>query len=232
LEAREQIEAAYFHPSDRHVRINFVTSLDGAVEVGGRSGPLGGAADRAAFMAMRAVADVVLVGAGTARAEDYGPVRLAPEVQARRQSRGQSPRPPLAVVTATGALDPGARMFEADRQVIVFTTEGVVRRCPDLGAVADLVACGSGLVDVGQVVSELHARGLGRILCEGGPSLCRSLFEAGLVDEMCLTLAPVLAGEGHHQLSQAWAGAPVPLELVAVMEGDGMLLTRYARADR
>jgi riboflavin biosynthesis pyrimidine reductase len=230
LEGPEAVEGAYLPPGDRHLRINFVATLDGAVEVGGRSGPLGGPVDRSAFMAMRAVADVVLVGAGTARAEDYGPVRLAPEVQARRRARGQSSLPPLAVVTATGALEPGSRMFEADRDVIVFTSEGVALERRSLTAVAEVVACGAGVVDVKHVVADLHGRGLGRILCEGGPSLSRSLFEAGLVDELCLTLSPMLAGEGHHHLGQAWGGAPGQFELVALMEGDGMLLTRYAVA--
>lgn len=228
LEDQAAIEEAYLHPSDRHVRINFVTSLDGAVEVGGRSGPLGGPADRAAFMAMRAVSDVVLVGAGTARTENYGPVRLSTEVQDRRRSRGQASRPPLAVVTARGDLDPGARMFEADREVIIFTTERVVTGRPDLAEVADMVACGAGVVDVGQVVADLHRRGLGRILCEGGPALTRSLFEAELVDELCLTWSPILAGEGSHRLSEGWLGDPGRLSLSALMEGDGMVITRYA----
>jgi riboflavin biosynthesis pyrimidine reductase len=74
VDSPADLEAVYALPPHRHVRTNFVTSLDGAVELEGRSASLGGPADRAAFMAMRAVADVVMVGAGTARAERYGPV--------------------------------------------------------------------------------------------------------------------------------------------------------------
>lgn len=228
LASRAEIEEAYIHPSGRHLRVNFVASLDGAVEVGGRSGPLGGPADRAAFMAMRAVADVVLVGAGTVRAEDYGPVRLIEEVQERRIRRGQSPRPPLAVVSARGDLSPAARLFEADRDVIVFTTEAVAEARRDLADVAEIVPCGSGGVDVSIVLAELRRRGMGRILCEGGPALTRSLFAAGLVDELCLTLSAVLAGEGRQRLTQGWTGGTGPLELTALMEGDGMVITRYA----
>lgn len=230
LEDRAALEAAYLHPSDRHLRINFVASLDGAVEVGGRSGPLGGPADRDAFMAMRAVADVVMVGAGTARAEDYGPVRLREDAQGRRRDRGQSPRPPLAVVSARGELSTGARMFEPDRDVIVYTTKEVAAARPDLAAVAEVVACGSLAVDVTAVVADLHGRGLGRILCEGGPALTRSLFEAGLVDEICLTFAPVMAGEGHRRLSEMWPVEAGQFSLVSLMEGDGMIITRYAVA--
>lgn len=232
LDTREAIEDAYLHPSGHHLRINFVASLDGAVEVGGRSAPLGGPADRAAFMAMRAVADVVMVGAGTARAEDYGPVRLNPQSQERRVARRQSPRPPLAVITARGDISAGARMFEADRDVIIFTTGPVAAVRPDLAEVADVVACGTEGVDVKAVVSELQARGLGRILCEGGAALSRSLFGAGLVDELCLTFSPLLAGEGHHRLSEAWAGEAGRFHLAGLMEGDGMVLTRYAVGPR
>ena len=232
LDGNEAVEAAYLPPSARHLRLNFVTSLDGAVEVGGRSGPLGGPADRAVFMAMRAVADVVMVGAGTARAENYGPVRLGEDVQSRRRQRGQSARPPLAVVTSRGEIDLSARMFEPDRDVILFTTEATASARPELSEVADVVVAGQGMVDLGAVVGELHRRGLGRILCEGGPALARSLFVAGLVDELCLTLAAVLAGEGHHDLSESWSGEPRTLELNALMEGDGMLITRYSVVTR
>lgn len=228
LEDQASIEVAYLHPADRHLRLNFVASLDGAVEVGGRSGPLGGPADRAAFMAMRAVADVVMVGAGTARAESYGPVRLAADVQDRRRTRGQRPRPPLAVITARGDLDPGARMFEPDRDVIIYTTERVAAGRADLREVAEVVPCGVGVVDVAEVVAHLRGRGLGRILCEGGPALTRSLFEADLVDEMCLTFSPVMAGEGNHRLSEGWRGEAARFQLHALMEGDGMVLTRYS----
>jgi riboflavin biosynthesis pyrimidine reductase len=229
VEGKEALEELYLPTADEHLRINFVTSLDGAVEVGGRSGPLGGPADRAVFMAMRAVADVVMVGAGTARAENYGPVRLDDGVQARRTARGQTARPPLAVITARGDLDPSARMFEPDRDVIVFTTEPVARERADLAAVADVVPAGERAVDMLEVVAELRRRGMGRILCEGGPSLCRSLFEVELVDELCLTLAPVLAGVGNHQLAEAWHGDIARFELTSALEGDGMLITRYAK---
>ena len=228
LESQEAIEDSYLIPSGPHLRVNFVLSLDGAVEIGGRSGPLGGPPDRASFMAQRAVADAVLVGAGTARAENYGPVRLDPDVQARRVKRGQPGRPPLALVTAHGDLDTGARVFEDDQEVLVFTTELVADRRPELSAVAEVVTAGTETVDVGAVVSELQRRGLGRILCEGGPALTGSLLHEGLVDELCLTFAPILAGYGHRRISDGWGVDPRALRLLTLMESGGMLLTRYA----
>ena len=228
FESQESIEAAYLIQTGPHLRVNFVISLDGAVEVGGKSRPLGGPADRAVFMAMRAVADVILVGAGTARAENYGPVRLDPDVQQRRLERGQPAIPPIALVTARGELDPASRIFESDQEVVVFTTESAVGRRPDLTAFADVCTVGLDAVDVDAVVAELHRRGQSRILCEGGPALTGALLAAGVVDELCLSLSPVVAGQGHRQINHGWGVDPVSLRLLALMEGDGMLVTRYA----
>ncbi len=121
-------------------------------------------------------------------------------------------------------------MFEPDRNVIVYTTEEAAEARPDLAAVAEVVACGTLAVDVKAVVADLHGRGLGRILCEGGPALTRSLFAAGLVDELCLTFAPVMAGEGHRRLSETWPDEAGQFSLVSLMEGDGMIIARYAVA--
>lgn len=229
VETAEDLEDAYVHPEPHHLRVNFVTSLDGAVEIEGRSGPLGGPADRQAFMAMRAVADVVLVGAGTAEAEDYGPVKLAADVQGRRAQRGQAAVPRLAVVTARGRLDRDARMFSGGEPVIILTTEALAGSRPDLADVAEMVACGTDHVDLVTAVSELHQRGLGRVLCEGGPTLTRSLFDADQVDELCVTFSPVMAGEGRYRLAHAWSGEPRRFTLSGLLEGDGMLMAAYAR---
>ena len=228
LESQEAIEDSYLIPAGPHLRVNFVISLDGAVEIGGRSRPLGGPADLASFMAQRAVADVILVGAGTARAENYGPVRLDADVQDRRVRRGQLPIPPMALVSASGDVDTGARVFEDDQEVIVFTTELAAARHVELAGVADVVTAGPDHVDAGAVVAELRRRGYFRILCEGGPALTGTLLHDGLVDELCLTLSPILAGFGHRRISDGWGVDPLSLRLTTLMESDGMLLTRYA----
>src|SRR5207237_703238 len=92
-------------------RINMISSLDGAIAVNGRSGLLGGAGDRQVFHVLRSLADVILVGAGTARAERYGPARIDPEIQERRRARGQTAVPPIAVVTRSCHLDWSAPFF-------------------------------------------------------------------------------------------------------------------------
>lgn len=226
LAGREDLERVYLPPRPQHLRINFVASLDGAVEVDGRSGPLGGPADRSAFLAMRAVTDVVLVGAGTARAEDYGPVRVAADAADRRRIRGQPPRPVLAVVTARADLDPRARLFGGD-PVLVLTTEEAARARPDLAEVAEVVPCGRIAVDVAAVVGELRRRALGRVLCEGGPALARSLLMADLVDELCLTLSPMVAGAGQRLFDDAPMTPAGPFTLGGLIEADSLLLARY-----
>lgn len=233
IDGNEALEAFYYVPVAPHVRVDFVTSLDGAIEIGGRSAPLGGAADRAAFMAMRAVADVVMVGAGTVRAENYGPVRLDEPVQERRLGRGQTALPRLAIVSGNADMDPGAKVFTGGVKPLVLTTSGAAARRTDLSPVAELIDCGAEVVDVRRVVDVLISRDMPRILCEGGPALLRSLLSEGLVDELCQTFSPVLAGSQHRRLTGDQAlPMPLPLRLEGLLEGDGLLLARYGRADR
>ncbi len=232
LASRESVEAFYLHPSDVHLRLNLVTSLDGAVEIDGLSGPLGVPADREAFVAMRAAADVVLVGAGTVRAESYGPVKLGADRRARRESRGQSSVPRLAVVSGSAEFDVASTLFDSEGQVIVYTSDGQVSRRGELARVAEVVGAGAKDVQLAAVVADLRERGLGRILCEGGPTLFGALIAAGLVDELCVTVSPLLAGRGRLGFASGTTSAPLSLSLETVCEGDGALLLRYRAAGR
>lgn len=217
------------------VRATMISSLDGAVSVGGRSGALGGAADREVFGVLRSLADVVLVGAGTVRAEGYGPVRLGDGLRAARARRGQLGVPPLAVVTRTGRLDWGAPLFAAaESRPIVYTPAGAaegVRRRAAAGAAADVVAAGEGRVDPHLVLGDLFARGHRSVLLEGGPELNASFAEAGVIDELCLTVAPCLAGgAGPGVLGAAALEHPVRTTVVHLLESDGYLFYRLALA--
>ncbi len=223
------LETEYLAPTDRHLRANFAVSIDGMVTVGGRSSPLSGPADRAAFMAMRAVTDVILVGAGTVRAENYGPVRLEDAATERRLARGQAPLPALAIVSNRADLAPTARVFTGGAKPLLLTSARAAAARDDLAVLAEMVVCGDDAVDLTQGVIALRARGLGRVLCEGGPMLLESLIEAGLLDELCCTSAPALVGPGHRSLAgdRVWP-EPFRLQLTAALEGDGMILARYA----
>ncbi|MBW3621651.1 MAG: dihydrofolate reductase family protein [Actinobacteria bacterium] len=203
-----------------------VASVDGSAVVDGRSTGLGGAADRAAFRRLRETCDVILVGAGTVRGEDYRPPRAPDDVVARRAARGLAARATIAVVTASGQLDADARLF-ADptyRPVVVTSAATDVAHLAD---VADVVRCGEVAVDLRLALERLAARGAAHVLCEGGPSLNASLLRAGLVDELFLTVAPALVGSSPHRILDGALDAPVELELVGLRHHEGELLLRY-----
>ncbi|WP_066062672.1 pyrimidine reductase family protein [Frankia sp. EI5c] len=214
-----------------HVRSNFVASVDGAIEIDGRSGALGGPADLKVFRLLRWLSDVVLVGAGTARTENYGPVPVPRERQERRVAAGLAPIPPVAVVSGRLDLDPQARLFGGPVRPLLLTCEAAP---PDrrraLEPVADIVICGERSVEPPAALAALTTRGLRRVLTEGGPTLHGQFAAAGLLDEVCVTVAPVLAGPGRlgMMMGPPWS-APIGLRLVHVLEEDGVLFLRLGR---
>jgi riboflavin-specific deaminase-like protein len=213
------------------VRCNMISTLDGAVAVEGRSGLLGGPADRQVFQVLRALADVVLVGAGTVRAEGYGPVRVSPELRTGREARGQSPVPPIAVVTGAGDLDWSSPFFtEAEARPIVLTTSSLDARARRRAEeVADVVLAGEDRVDPRAALSHLGAAGLRSVLLEGGPGLNAAVVQAGMLDELCLTIAPrMVAGSGPRVLAGPELPGPLLLEPVHLLEEDGFLFYRLA----
>jgi riboflavin biosynthesis pyrimidine reductase len=217
------------------VRANMVTSADGAAWLDGRAGGLSGPADRMVFSVLRSLADVILVGAGTARAERYRPVRDTEALPRLRE--GRSATPPIAVVSRAldldldGPLLAGAAAGRA--RTIVLTTEAAP---PDRRAAAaqhaDVVVVGEDLVTAAGAVSALASRGLTRILAEGGPTLLGFIAAARLLDDLCLTYSPTLVGGDAGRIVVAPAGqggsaALAGLSLAHVLEDDGHLLCRY-----
>lgn len=216
----------YAYPADLatpYVRVNFVSSADGAAAVDGRSGGLGSDADRQVFGLLRELAEVVLVGAGTVRAEDYR--------GARRATRGRDTPPPIAVVTGSADLDPTSRLFTdtAAPPLVLTLRTAPARRLEALADVgADVVAMDRLTPEA--VLAELGRRGLHRVLCEGGPSLFGALHAADAVDELCLTVAPLLAGGTSGRIARGPDGAPPrPMDLVGALRAGGSLLLRYRR---
>lgn len=203
------------------VRAGFVASVDGATVVGGSSRPLQTPADQAVFHVLRAVADAVVVGAGTARAEDYGPVRPRPVGAAWRAGRGLPPQPPMVLVSRSLDLDPAARCFAGPTVVVTCAAASGADRYPDV------VVAGDHEVDLAEAVRQLADRGLTRLLCEGGPQLLTALLRQRLVDELCLTSTPVLLGPARGLLVEP-QDPPVALTLQTLVDGgDGVLLARY-----
>ncbi|MFC7762091.1 pyrimidine reductase family protein [Catellatospora bangladeshensis] len=199
----EQLLAAYPRADRLLLRANMITSLDGAATLEGRSGALGSPADQDLMKRLRMQADVVLVGAGTIRVEGYGATLLDAEAQAWRTAHGLTPHPRFAVVTRSG--DVPAKFFtDPPARPIVITYASAPHDYP---GDAEVIDCGDSSVDPAVMVAELAARGLTQILCEGGPHLLGGLVAADLVDELCLTVSPTLAGPGSVRIV---AGPPSP----------------------
>jgi riboflavin biosynthesis pyrimidine reductase len=214
-----------------HLRLNFVTSPDGAATVAGLSAGLQTPGDNRIFGVLRDLADVVLVGAGTIRDEGYGALRPGARRRARRVGLGRAEVPVLAVVSNRLDLDPGAALFaEAPVPPVVITHGGAEEgRLAALAEVATVIVAGAEAVDLAAALAELADRGLPRVLCEGGPTLFGSLLAAGCVGQLCLSVTPRLVGAGPRRIV---AGpplpAPVPMRLAGLLEEDGALFCTYA----
>ncbi|MGC4939590.1 pyrimidine reductase family protein [Kribbella sp. DT2] len=216
-----------------HLRSNFVTTLDGAVEIDGKSKALSGPADQEIFGKLRMLSDVVLVGAGTVRIEGYNPLRLGAARRTWRVEQGLAENPTLAIVSSRLDLDPAAPFLaEAPVRPIVFTHPASPAEAREaLAEVADVVVCGHAGVDLREVVNTLVERGLPQILTEGGPHLQGALTEADLIDEMCLSMAPILAGPGSGRITAGprATGSRGYVLHTALAGDDGYLFFRYLR---
>lgn len=219
---------AYRPPPGRHLRVNFVASPDGSVTVDGRSAGLGSPGDRRIFQLLRALADVVLVGHGTAADEGYGPISADSAVGRLRTSLGRPPTASIAVVSRRASLDPASRLVTGAVSPTILVTcassdEG--RREALAAAGMTVLVCGGDEVDLSLALDRLAALGLQQVVCEGGPTLFRAALVAGVVDELDLSIAPALVGSAH-RLLEGLPGA-VRLDLRQVLEEDGMLFNRY-----
>ena len=219
--------------SERLVRANFVSSIDGSATLGGLSGELGDPADKRVFDVLRQLCDVVVVGAGTVRAEGYGAMRLEPPATLWRAKNGLPEHPAFAIVSRGLELDLESDVFtRAPRRPLVLTTSSADRsRRTALARVADVVDCGENSVEPQRLVAELVGRGLTQIHCEGGPSLLGDLIAADELDALCLTLSPVLEGGVGPRISHA-SQPSVPRDLILdhVVLAGSMMLTKYSRS--
>lgn len=240
------LDAAYAWPGGPErapwLRANMVATADGAARSpDGRSATISSDADRRVFGRLRGLADVVLVGAGTARAEGYRPARVRPELAERRRTAGQTDVPAIALVSRSLDLDLGSDLLAraAVRTIVVTCASSDPELRGRLAETSDVIVAGEADVDLRAAVRALHERGLRRIHAEGGPHLLGDLASADLLDELLLTVSPLLAGGSYDAgapLSRILAGAPLPsaprpLRLHHVLEEDGSLFLSY-RSDR
>jgi riboflavin biosynthesis pyrimidine reductase len=200
-------------PGRPAVRLNMIASVDGATTLAGVSGGLGGRADHALFAVLRSLAEVVLVAAGTVRAERYGPSST-----------------PVAVVSRSLRLDWDAAFFTAPlaRPIVVTVAQAPADRLARAAALADVVVAGDRDVDLAAALAAFADRGWRAVLAEGGPTLNGQLARAGLLDELCLTLSPRLAGgDAKRILDGPSLRAAAGLRLCSVCEQDEFLFLRY-----
>jgi riboflavin biosynthesis pyrimidine reductase len=250
------------HPTARpanrpRVILNMVSTADGHATLGGRSGPLSGPADRALFHALRLAVDAVMAGAATVRVERYG--RIIPDESRRRLrvERGLSEEPLACIVSGRLALEGDIPLLaDPAARVVILTSSSASLPAGAPSAAGAAGAAGAkveyirtardGRLDLAAALAELRARfDVHTLLCEGGPHLNAQLLEAGLVDELFLSLSPLLAGgdfdgnpahpnPAHPEALRILAGPelspPVALELRGVLEHDSGLFLRYSVA--
>ena len=213
-----------------------VASVDGAVSIDGRSGGIGSPADYAVLTALRARADAVVVGAGTLRNEDYGPIQLSADARRRRLRRGQEELPLLAVASSQCDFDPSSSVWKGSRRNRLYTTSAAAPgRLDAMREVADLRVEESDegpFVMPETIVSDLASDGLEVVLIEGGPTLNAHFARADLVDELCLTLSPLLVGGSESIISGREFPRPLKMKLESAHTAEGMLFTRYLRSSR
>lgn len=221
------------HPDRAWIAMCMVSSLDGAVAVGGRSGGLGGDADRRALSRLRGANDVSLVGAATVRMEGYGPLTGSAARRGDRRARGLRPAPRLAIVTASGDLDPRLAVFGAPDEVPIVlagadASSERLRAIEDRAQIHRLHADGG--IDAREVTGVLVGLGLRRVLLEGGPTLNAVMLEAGMVDEFFVTIAGCTVGGTSTRIVQGVDETFTPLTLVSAFTSDGDLLLRHRRS--
>lgn len=206
-----EVRAAYAVTGAPWLRASMVSTVDGAAAgADDRSGSINTDADHVVFAALRSLADAVVVGAGTADTEGYGPVER-----------------PIVLVSARGRVPDALRGGPAGSVLLATcgTAAGLETARAVLGEDAVLVV-GHDEVDLPGLVRELHRRGLRHLLCEGGPHLLGDLLAAGLVDELCATLAPSLVAGGAPRIT-AGAGIDQPVALTLLLEHEGTLMARW-----
>jgi riboflavin biosynthesis pyrimidine reductase len=211
---------------DARIAINMIASVDGRIAVNGRSGGLGGPADRALFHALRARADAVMAAAGTVRKERYGPIIRDLGVREQRVKQGLPPQPLAVIVSRSLDLDPALPLL-ADRESHVVIVTPDAGDLAHTGARVDYIRSSS----LRAGVTELRAGyGANLIVCEGGPSLNGSLAAESLIDELFLAISPLLVGDtpgGGSLLSAGAPPEPLALELRMLLEHDSQLYARY-----
>ena len=209
------------------IAANMVSSLDGRASIEGGSTGLGGPTDSELLLRLRTKFDAVLIGAGTLRAEGYGPIIRDPEIRDRREAEGLEPAPVAVVMTRSGDLPFDCGLFTEGIGRVVIVTDAF-GELPAMPTPVEVLEPGGG-DSVEAAVAHLQDQGVRSILCEGGPDILGQLIGTGLLDELFLTLTPLITGEtdAPRVVEGLSPDRPVEFDLVDLLTADGDLFTRY-----
>ena len=233
----DRLAAFYAYPEGLErcwVRANMIASLDGGATDDGKAGGLAGPGDRALFGRMRQEADVILVGASTVRIENYSGAQMSAAQRQERQNRGQAEIPPIAVVTHSADFEHDAKLFtRAEVPPLILTSHDTVEDAPPVrhSPTSSTSRRHADRVDPVAVLELLDRRGLRRVLTEGGPSLLSLFIELDLLDELCLSIAPILVGGQARRVATGSGEAHTRMRRSHVLtDEEGYLYTRYVKA--
>ncbi|RFD25956.1 pyrimidine reductase family protein [Mycobacterium uberis] len=235
----DELPQLYGYPPERDgvwVRANFITSVDGGATADDKTGAMAGPGDQFVFNILRELADVIVVGAGTVRIEGYSGAHLPVAQRQQRQARGQSEVPRLAIITKLGRLDRDMAVFtHTEVTPLVLTCTAAAKelrsRLIDLADVLDCSGDDPSKVDEATALTTLQVRGLRRILTEGGPMLLGSFIQRSMLDELCLTIAPLLVGGLAQRIVTGQGQLLTRMRCAHVLTDDaGYLYTRYVKA--
>lgn len=231
LDDPDEIAAQYMgdvrepHDDRPWMSVGMVQSVDGGTAVEGRSSAIGGPPDLVAFRLMRTAADVVLVGAGTARAERYRAVHLPDRLVEWRRSTGRSDVPRLALVSRSLELDPNDDLA-ASRPIVLTVRSADPAKRRSVAEWAEVHDAGDDGVDATEAATVLRGLGAAVVHAEGGPRLNGTLLAGGVVDEIAVTVAPLVVG-GRSSRIVVGPEATREATLDRVILSEGHLLLRY-----
>jgi riboflavin-specific deaminase-like protein len=214
------------HTGRPYLILNFATTLDGRAAIDGRSGPIGSDVDTEMLQRLRTRVDAVMIGAGTMRAERYGRIVSDPQLRAYRERTGLAHDPLAVIVSNRLELPWDAGLFtNGGGRVVIFTASQ--EEAPETATPVTVVRHADGVDLDAALTWLLRERGIRSVLCEGGPTLHGRLREAGLVDELFLTISPKVAGgEAPRVLEGALPDVDV-VELIWLLESHGELFGRF-----
>jgi riboflavin biosynthesis pyrimidine reductase len=213
------------------LRANFIASIDGAVTLDGSGRKLGTPTDRRVFTRLREVADVILVGASTATANNYVHIQMSSDAQAWRRSHGMAAALPVAVVSSRGVISPALLNDSTVPPIVLVSAMAGRAARRALGrSGAHVTEVAEDRISSAAIRNVLGALGLNRVLVEGGPTLFSQLLSDNQIDEVCLTTSPMVVAGPARRIAATDNHVEIHMQRKTILlGGDGTVIVRWAR---